>query len=113
MVLRLAAAAASLAAGAGPAWAQRGGYYGDTWGPHMMGGWMGGGWLGMLFGMVFWVVIIVAVIFGIRWLVQHTGSSGGGAAGPPDRALAILRERYAKGEIGKEEFESLKRDLES
>jgi putative membrane protein len=78
----------------------------------MMGGWMGGGWFGMLFGMIFWVVIIVAVILGIRWLVGQTGSSDRPATGQ-DRAMSLLRERYAKGEIGKEEFESMKRDLES
>jgi len=48
---------------------------------------------------------IVAVILGIRWLARNTGPSR------PDAALAILRERYARGEITKEEFDAKLKDL--
>ena len=49
----------------------------------------------------------VAAVLGIRWLLK------GGRASRHDPAIAVLRERYARGEISKEEFEAKLRDLES
>jgi putative membrane protein len=68
---------------------------------------MWGAWgIGMLLMMVvFWGAIIAAVIFGARALTR----AGRGERG--DRALDILRERYARGEIDKQEFETRRRDL--
>ena len=86
-----------------------GGYGGWGMGPGMMGGY-GMGWFGGILMIVFWVLIIVGLVFLIKWLIQSTGrdrtiGSGG------NRSLEILKERYAKGEIDKEEFESKKKDL--
>lgn len=50
-------------------------------------------------------LVIVASVLGIRWLIGAT------AARRSDSAVAILRERYARGEIGKEEFDAKMRDL--
>jgi putative membrane protein len=50
---------------------------------------------------------ILASVLGIRWLKGVTG------ARRSDSAVAILRERYARGEIGKEEFAAKMRDLGS
>lgn len=82
-------------------------------GPGMMGwGGYGTGWFGAIFMAVFWVAVIVGVILLIRWLVLSSGAPGrGGAAG--DSALEILKKRYARGEINKEEFEAKRKDLES
>jgi putative membrane protein len=80
-----------------------------------MGGMMGSGWmLGMmainaLIGLAFVALLIVGVVVGIRWLAT-SGKTPGGAS-PPDRALTLARERYAKGEISREEFERLRLDL--
>ena len=43
-----------------------------------------------------------------RWLVR---SEGAGEVGDTDRALSILKERYARGEIDKAEFDAFRRDL--
>lgn len=88
---------------------QYGGYGGWGMGPGMMGGY-GMGWFGGILMVVFWILIIVGLVFLIKWLIQSTGrdrtiGSGG------DRSLEILKERYAKGEIDKEEFETKKKDL--
>lgn len=74
------------------------------WGGHPM---MWGAWgFGMMFMMIlFWVLVIIAVVLGIRWLL------GQGKGSRSDSALEILRQRYARGEINKEEFETKKKDL--
>ncbi len=94
----------------GKALAQVRGDSGD-WGmgPGMMGGWAMG-WFGMIFMVAFWVLVIVGLVFLIRWLIQTT--KGERDAGPSSsRAIDILKERYARGEISSEEFEKIKRDL--
>lgn len=90
-------------------WAQWRGYGEGGWfGPGTMGwGMWGWGWIFMLF---FWGLVIVALIFLIRWLASP-GRSRLSSEKPPDSALEILRQRYAKGEIDKEEFDQKKRDL--
>lgn len=72
----------------------------------------GGGW-GMGYGgpfmILFWVLIVIGVVLLVKWLA---GQSSAGT-GPRERApLDILRERYARGEIDREEFEQKRRDLE-
>lgn len=86
------------------AWAQDRGDW--SWGMHPMS-WMWGGWgLAMMIMMlVFWGVLIVGIVLAIRWLAGQRDRSRS------DRALGILRERYARGEIDKEEFEAKRRDL--
>jgi putative membrane protein len=78
----------------------------------MMGGWMygmGWGWLILLI----LVVIVLAVLLVPRGRSSRS-QAGGGTAYPPsssDRAQEILKERYARGEISREEYEEMRRDL--
>ena len=73
-------------------------------------GW-GWGW-GMGFGMIGMVLFWVLVILGIVVLVRRVGGSSVSSGPPPSKtALDILKERYARGEIDKQEFEEKKRDL--
>ncbi len=89
---------------------QWGGYEGWHMGPGMMGGW-GMGWFGTIFMFIFWVLIIIGLIFLIKWLIQSTKKGPELMYSSSSRALDILKERYAKGEINREEFEEKKRDL--
>jgi putative membrane protein len=79
------------------------------WGPGMHPMWgMWGVWgIGMMLMMlVFWGVVIVGIVLGIRWLMTQ-----GREPHRTDTALDILRQRYARGDISKEEFEAKKKDL--
>lgn len=92
------------------AFAQQGSrYYGCPMGNMM--GW-GTGWLGMIFMILFWTLIIAGGIFLIKYLVQNT-RGGPHTGGQRSRALDIIEERYARGEIDKQEFEARKKDLQS
>jgi putative membrane protein len=76
------------------------------WGMHP-GWWMWGfgGVVMMLVMLTFWGLVVTGAVLGIRWLARQ------GREERPDRALDILRERYARGEITKEEFDARRQDL--
>jgi len=79
-------------------WMIRGG------GNSMMGGWGGFG-LSWIFMIVFWILIILGVVALVRYL------GGTKQNGADKTSMDILKERYAKGEINKKEFEEMKKDL--
>ena len=66
----------------------------------------GWGWLGVVLMFVWWIAVIVLAVMVIRWIA----GTGGGARRPS--AMEILRERFAKGEMTKREFEDRKKELE-
>ncbi|MFQ6078729.1 MAG: SHOCT domain-containing protein [Thermodesulfobacteriota bacterium] len=92
-------------------WAQWGGYGGWGMGPGMMGWGYGMGWFGMILMVAFWVAVIVGIVFLIRWLVTSTGAGGHHRERGEESALEILKRRYARGEINKEEYEERKKNL--
>ncbi len=78
---------------------------------HCCGGWMGnpmGGWMGVI---VF--LVVLTLIVGIALIVTAFSQRGGGQAQKNlDREpLDILAERYAEGEIDREEFEERRQTL--
>ena len=78
----------------------------------MLGG--GWGWGHMFFGsfmmLLFWGGLVILIIFAVRRM--GTGSPrGGDGPAPGNRALDILEERYARGEIEKEEYQERRRLL--
>jgi putative membrane protein len=79
-------------------------------GPGMMGWGYGIGWFGWIITVVFWIAVIVGIVLLIRWMIVSTKTTGHGP-GSGESALEILKKRYARGEIDKEEFEEKKRDL--
>ena len=74
-----------------------------------------GGFWGMWFMPIIMIVVLGLIIWGIVAFVRGTSHAGWGCCGsselPSDSALDILKRRYARGEIGKEEFEERKKNL--
>ena len=87
------------------------GGYGWHMGPGMMGWGQGMGGLEIILTVAFWIAVIVGIILLIRWLVLSMGTQSHRSRSE-DSALEILRRRYARGEINKEEFLKKEKDLE-
>ena len=86
----------------------------------MHGGYGGGFFLGGLLT-AFWAALIV---LGVLWIVRNWSNisaatrraasnlqTGTPAASPVQTPLEIVQSRYAKGEISREEYENIRRDL--
>ena len=86
------------------------------WSEHMM--WWNDGGYGMFIGPLFMILILVATVAVIALLIRWlSGAPGGGAFAnqnvPGRGPLDILKERFAKGEINKDEYEERRRVLEA
>jgi putative membrane protein len=73
------------------------------WGP-----WGAGMGFGGIFMILFWVLVLLGVVALAKWL--FSGAAGGGSGRRP---LDILKERYARGDITREQYEQMRRDLEA
>ena len=82
-------------------------------GPGMMWGGDQWGGFGMVLGPIFMILVLVGIVLGVVYLMRHFGGVGvmNGSAQSEGRALAILKERYAKGEIDTKEFDERKAKL--
>jgi putative membrane protein len=84
-------------------------------GPGMMGGYGGAfgfGYnpLGAILWLAFWALIIAGIVLLVVWLVRNVNWTSHSSS--PDPAVEILKTRYARGEITKEQFDAMKRDLQ-
>ena len=70
----------------------------------MMDGMFGGMW----FGWIFWIFLLVVIIWVVFQFLNKNQSSPNIKS---ESAIDILKKRYAKGEITKEEFDEIKRNL--
>lgn len=76
--------------------------------------WHDMGWGGMWIGWIFWLIIIAVIVWAIITITRNRQKSGQ-PQGPSqtESPLDILKKRYARGEINKEEFEQMKKDIEN
>jgi putative membrane protein len=79
-------------------------------------GMMGGGWgfFGSVLMFLFWVIVIILVILLIKHLIEHEKLHNTTTKQPlveNKSPLDIAKERYAKGEITKDELEEIKNNL--
>jgi len=81
----------------------------------MMGWGYGFGGFGMFFMLFFWIGIIALVFWFISRAMagpsNQAAGNGGGSISAQESPLDILRRRYASGEISKEEFDAMQREL--
>ena len=72
----------------------------------MMGGWGGGA-----FGMILWPLVLALLVVGAIWFIRSPSYGGAGRLPRRSSALDILEERYARGEINRDEFLQKKREI--
>lgn len=95
--------------------------YGYGYGPGANGGWLLGTGLMMVFGLIAIVGVVVLIVWAVRGGGTHphmgAGMHMGGpqpmppAGAPRDPAIDAARERYAKGEVTKEQFDEIMKTL--
>jgi len=81
----------------------------------MMGGWDRAGNYGCVFGygyggMFMWIIFLILIGLLIYFIFQSLKTKG--SKMPDESPVDILKRRYAKGEITKEEYEKMKKDIE-
>lgn len=86
------------------------------WGPrseYMHSFWGGMGWIGMLFPLLILIILALILLLIVRRLLQNSRSRDQSniSDSRSGKAMEILKERYAGGEIDREEFEQKKQDL--
>ena len=77
----------------------------------------GFGYLWMIIGTVITLIVLGGLVWLIVWAVRRTGNSSnnayqGGSAASPQTAREILDQRYARGEITREQYQQMKQDLD-
>ena len=77
------------------------------WHDHMADWAFGGGW----FMFLFWIVIIGLIVWGIVNLNKNGNLNVGGTTIGRRDPLEIAKERYARGEITAEEFDTIRKNL--
>lgn len=82
----------------------------------MMGwyGWDGSstwGWVGMILMSVFWLGLMAVILFAVIKLIGNSSRPAEPASASEDRALELLRERFARGEITADQFDQARDTL--
>lgn len=74
------------------------------------GSFFGGNWGGLL-NLLFWLAVILLVVWLVRSLISKRDKRSSSLPPSPPSPLEILKRRYASGEIDREEFERMKREI--
>jgi putative membrane protein len=72
---------------------------------------MGFGLLGLLFMLIFWGGLILLAVWLVRALFSTNAGRDLNAGGKNQSARQILDQRYARGEISREQYEIMKQDI--
>jgi putative membrane protein len=78
----------------------------------MMGGMMGGGMSFFPYGgVIVWVIVLIAIGVAVYFIVRSQRGRGLGLDVNRETPLEILKKRYARGEITREEYEDMRNTL--
>ena len=76
--------------------------------------WHDMGWGGMWIGWLFWLIILGVIVWAVIKISGNARRSGPSHdLSQSESPMDILKKRYARGEISKEEFEQMKRDIQN
>ena len=81
------------------------------WGDGLYYGFIHGGFGGLIM-IVFWSAVATGLILLVKWIIQG-GREGDREIAAADNALSILKERYARGEIGQDDYYRMRDEIES
>jgi putative membrane protein len=76
----------------------------------MMGYYGGFSWIGMIIHFVVTLAVIIGLVLLVAWVIRKAGSTSAAAGGQTAREIA--RSRYAKGEITRDEYQQILKDLD-
>ena len=79
--------------------------------PFSGGGWGGGFFPGGIFPLLLWGLVLFLLVYGVVRLVRTNARGPGGSSMDRDDSMSILKTRYARGELSREEFEKMKQVL--
>lgn len=75
----------------------------------MQGAWGHDGmWIGAIGMLLFWGVALFGLVALVRWMMTRSGEKA--SAQPPD-AMEILKQRYARGEMERDQYLQMRADL--
>ncbi len=79
----------------------------------MMGYWYGNnGWIGLIINLVLSIGLIIGIVFFVIWIVKEVNNNNRGSQNKEtSSAMEIVKVRYAKGEISRDEYLNLLTDL--
>ena len=79
--------------------------------PWHMYWWRGPGWIMAIIMIIFWILVVIGIVYFIRGMSYNRSDM----PGPPaaHTALDTLNERYARGEITREQYQQMRRDIEA
>jgi putative membrane protein len=66
----------------------------------------------VVFKVALWALFVTGLVLGVRWLWRETSDRRRPAALERESPLDILRARYARGELSREEFQAMRQELE-
>jgi putative membrane protein len=75
--------------------------------------WDGYGWgmgFGWVFMILFWVLVVGGSVLLVRWIASYGEKKGRGPQSS-ETALDILKKRYARGEITRDDYERMKKEI--
>ena len=84
---------------------------GYWYGPHVTAFGSGYDFGGAMVSVFFWIAILFLIVTLFRSFGKHRDEEQTEETNDKDTALQILRERYAKGEVTKRQFQDMKKDL--